>query len=102
MFSPLPSRFGKKKKKHKKAVLMLVKVLDKAGNHDLLRFPPFHQEMLTQSYWNAGENMGRVKVVISEGLIRGPGISPFERTRNLVSFSFQHAPLSMCNRFLDG
>lgn len=69
-------------------------MLDKDGNHDLLRFPPFHEEMVTQSWWNAGEDMGRIKVVIAEGLIHGLGISTFERTRNLVAFSFQHAPLS--------
>lgn len=68
--------------------------LDKAGNRDSLKFPLFHQEMLTQSWWNAGENVGRVKVVISEGIARGRGISPFERLRNIVSFSFQHAPIS--------
>lgn len=69
--------------------------MDKAGNRDSLKFPLFHQEMLTQSWWNAGENVGRVKVVISEGIARGRGISPFERLRNIVSFSFQHAPISI-------
>lgn len=68
--------------------------LDKAGNRDSLKFPLFHQEMLTQSWWNAGENIGRVKVIISEGIARGRGVSPFERLRNIVSFSFQHAPIS--------
>lgn len=71
-----------------------IAVLDKAGNHDMLRFPPFHQEMITQSWWNAGESMGRIRVVIAEGIVYGHAVSSFERTRNLVSFSFQHAPLS--------
>jgi hypothetical protein len=48
--------------------------------------------MLTQSYWNAGENIGRVKVTIAEGFVHGRNDSPFMRTKNIVTFSFQHAP----------
>ena len=67
-------------------------VVDKEGNRDLLRWPRFRGEMLTQTYWNAGEDKGRVKVTITEGYLHGPGVFPFTRTKNLVSFSFQHAP----------
>ncbi|KAL8729641.1 MAG: hypothetical protein Q9166_004590 [cf. Caloplaca sp. 2 TL-2023] len=67
---------------------------DKTGNQECLRFPPFHQEMLTQNWWSAGEDIGRVKVVISEGVGVGQGPpSAFRRVKNIVSFSFQHAPL---------
>lgn len=66
---------------------------DKGGTHGLLKFPPFHMEMLTQSWWSAGENMGRIKIIIAEGLMRSSATSPFERTKNIVSFSFQHAPI---------
>ena len=66
---------------------------DKDGNHDQLRFPPFHTEVLTQTWANPAQGMGRIKVVIAEGINHGPGVSAFERTKNLVSFSFQHAPL---------
>ena len=48
--------------------------------------------MLTQSYWSAGENMGRIKVTITEGYLNAPGALPFAKAKNLVSFSFQHAP----------
>ncbi|MCJ1245849.1 hypothetical protein MMC30_003053 [Trapelia coarctata] len=48
--------------------------------------------MLTQSYWSAGENMGRIKVTITEGYLNAPGVLPFVKVKNLVSFSFQHAP----------
>ena len=68
--------------------------IDKAGNRDSLRFPAFHQEMLTQNWWNAGENKGRVKIIITEGHLQVQGILPFIRAKNVVSFSFQHAPLS--------
>lgn len=66
---------------------------DKDGNHDQLRFPPFHTEVLTQTWANPAQNMGRIKIIIAEGINHGRGISAFERTKNLVSFSFQHAPL---------
>ena len=38
--------------------------------------------------------MGRIKVVISEGVLPALTALPFKRMKNLVSFSFQHAPLS--------
>lgn len=66
---------------------------DKDGNNDQLRFPPFHTEVLTQTWANPAQNMGRIKVIIAEGINHGPGVSAFEKTKNLVSFSFQHAPL---------
>ncbi|MCJ1348986.1 hypothetical protein MMC31_007219 [Peltigera leucophlebia] len=56
---------------------------DKSGTHGLLKFPPFHMEMLTQSWWSAGENMGRIKIIIAEGLMRSSATSPFERAKNI-------------------
>jgi hypothetical protein len=71
--------------------------VDKAGNHDALGFPPFHEAMLTQSWWNAGENLGRIRVIIAEGILNRAGSSPpFTRIGNIASFSFQHAPLREC------
>lgn len=67
--------------------------MHKDGKHDQLRFPPFHTEVLTQTWANPAQNVGRIKVVIAEGISLRPGVSAFERTKNLVSFSFQHAPL---------
>lgn len=66
---------------------------DKDGNHDPLRFPPFHTEVLTQTWANPAQNMGRIKVIIAEGINHGTAVPAFERTKSLVSFSFQHAPL---------
>lgn len=67
---------------------------DKAGHQECLRFPPFPQEMLMDQWWSAGEDLGRVRVVITEGLARGQGQpGAFRRVKNVVSFSFQHAPL---------
>jgi hypothetical protein len=63
------------------------------GDFEPLGFPPFHRELLTQSYWNASDDLGRIKVVIAEGFPRESQTMPFERIRNIVAFSFQHAPL---------
>jgi len=82
------------------ADLMMLLVVDKNGDVETLTFPTFHQELLTQNYWNAGDNLGRIKVIISEGFPRDSATMPFERVKNLVAFSFQHAPLGT-QLFLD-
>ncbi|KAL8785191.1 MAG: hypothetical protein Q9213_003538 [Squamulea squamosa] len=70
--------------------------LDKTGTQECLRFPQFHQEMLTQDWWNPGEDIGRIKLVISEGLVSGQDPpAGFRRVRNILTFSFQHAPLAI-------
>jgi hypothetical protein len=73
--------------------------VDKNGNQDSLRFPPFHQEILQQSHWDAGELHGRVRVTISEGFSRPRRSPPFERVKDIIAFSFQHAPLRKSLRF---
>jgi hypothetical protein len=67
--------------------------IDKNGEMEHLRFPEFHRELLTQSYWNAGDELGRVKVIIAEGCLRDHMATSLDRIKNVVSFSFQHAPL---------
>jgi hypothetical protein len=67
--------------------------LNKHGEFEKLKFPVFHKELLSQSYWNAGDDFGRIKVVIAEGFSREHLAYPFDRTKNIVSFSFQHAPI---------
>jgi hypothetical protein len=67
--------------------------MNKKGEFEKLKFPTFHRELLAQNYWNAGDDFGRVKIVISEGFSRDHLAYPFEQVRNIVSFSFQHAPL---------
>ena len=54
--------------------------------------------MLSSGYWNAADDFGRLKLIISEGFQgRHPPIT-FERMRNIVSFSFQHAPLTVLEK----
>jgi hypothetical protein len=67
--------------------------MNKNGEMERLKFPVFHHELLTQSYWNAGDELGRIKVVIAEGLSRDPLSTTLDRIKNIVAFSFQHAPL---------
>lgn len=61
-------------------------------NRGFLSWPQFHEEQLSQTYWRAGDSYGRIKIVISQGvltletgLVSGP--------QNLVVFAFQHAPM---------
>ncbi len=67
---------------------------DRNGQH--LRFPKFHKEILQQPDWEPGELIGRVKVVLAEGVVRentppAPSAARFDRLRDIVAFSFQHA-----------
>ncbi|RMZ88163.1 hypothetical protein DV736_g4606, partial [Chaetothyriales sp. CBS 134916] len=57
-----------------------------------LQFPSFHPELLQQASWDAAEHRGRIRVTIAEGVMRGPA---FERLRDVIAFSFQHAPLNI-------
>ena len=66
--------------------------MNKASNRKSLCWPKFRAEQLSQNYWDAGEDLGRIKVVIAEGYAQTLRDSPFIRTKNLVTFSFQHAP----------
>ncbi|KAI1134994.1 hypothetical protein F5Y05DRAFT_421751 [Hypoxylon sp. FL0543] len=67
----------------------------KNGDLETLRFPPFRREVLQQSYWNPADDVGRIKIVISEGFPRDSLSVPIERVKNIVAFSFQHAPLDI-------
>ncbi|RCI09046.1 hypothetical protein L249_5145 [Ophiocordyceps polyrhachis-furcata BCC 54312] len=64
-----------------------------------LKFPPFRRELLQQSFWNPADDLGRIKIVISEGFQRDPLSTPVERVKNIVVFSFQHAPIGGCRFF---
>ena len=67
---------------------------DKADKRIQIRFPPFHAEVLTQVWANPAQGMGTIKVVLAEGINQGSAESvSFMKLRNIVTFSFQHAPL---------
>ncbi|KAI1372685.1 hypothetical protein F4677DRAFT_431824 [Hypoxylon crocopeplum] len=67
----------------------------KNGDLETLRFPSFRSEVLRQSYWNPADDTGRIKIIISEGFPRDSLTVPIERVKNIVAFSFQHAPLDI-------
>lgn len=67
--------------------------MDKNGNRDSLRFPPFYPEALGRHWWNAAANVGRIKVIIAEGFGKIQREPVFERVKNIVCYNFQHAPL---------
>ncbi|KAK3303063.1 uncharacterized protein B0T15DRAFT_262446 [Chaetomium strumarium] len=67
----------------------------KTGELERLKFPRFRQELLVQNHWNPGDDIGRIKIIISEGFPRDSLSAPIERVKNVVAFSFQHAPLEI-------
>ncbi|CAI7634943.1 unnamed protein product [Penicillium pancosmium] len=69
--------------------------MDRDGNQDVLRFPPFHPDILEQRHWDAGDSYGRIKIVLAEGFSRPHRSPPFERVKDVVALSFQHAPLNI-------
>ncbi|RDA91100.1 hypothetical protein CP533_6698 [Ophiocordyceps camponoti-saundersi (nom. inval.)] len=71
----------------------------KGSEIELLKFPPFRRELLHQSFWNPADDLGRIKIVISEGFQRDPPSTPIERVKNVVVFSFQHAPIGESRLF---
>ncbi|KAJ4415227.1 hypothetical protein N0V82_007464 [Gnomoniopsis sp. IMI 355080] len=69
--------------------------MSKQGELETLKFPSFRRELLYQNHWSPGDDIGRIKIIISEGFPRDSPSNPIERVKNLVTFSFQHAPLSI-------
>ncbi|KAL2017191.1 hypothetical protein VTK56DRAFT_2511 [Thermocarpiscus australiensis] len=67
----------------------------KNGELERLRFPHFRRELLYQNHWNPGDDIGRIKIIITEGFPRDSLSVPIERVKNVVAFSFQHAPLEI-------
>lgn len=67
----------------------------KQGELEPLKFPPFRRELLYQNHWSPGDEIGRIKIIISEGFPRDSPTNPTERVKNVVAFSFQHAPLGL-------
>lgn len=64
-----------------------------------LTFPAFHAEILQQPRWDPGEQLGRVQLVLTEGVLReaeqlqtGGRKVAFDGLRDIIAFSFQHAP----------
>ena len=69
-------------------------VINQDEKPEQLHFPPFHQEILTQVWANPAQGMGTIRVVVAEGIDQGQASSAsFIKLRNIVTFSFQHAPL---------
>ncbi|GJN66152.1 hypothetical protein PLICBS_000168 [Purpureocillium lilacinum] len=69
--------------------------VEKTGKLEPLRFPLFRRELLQQSHWSPADDVGRIKLILSEGFPRDSLSLPMERVKNVVMFSFQHAPLGV-------
>ncbi|KIV89274.1 hypothetical protein PV10_08852 [Exophiala mesophila] len=75
-------------------------VIDSGIQGEPLLFPPFHKSVMQQPHWEPGDVIGRIKLVIAEGIIREDYTMVdsnlrLDRLRDVVSFSFQHAPLDV-------
>ncbi|PSR81298.1 hypothetical protein BD289DRAFT_484497 [Coniella lustricola] len=70
-------------------------VINLHGEREPLKFPSFRRELLHQNHWNPGDDLGRIKVIISEGFPRDSSSNPIERIKNVAVFSFQHAPMDI-------
>ena len=64
-----------------------------------LTFPVFHPEILQQPRWEPGEQLGRIQLVLTEGVLRESTDLQtkarkvaFDGLRDVIAFSFQHAP----------
>ncbi|KAK5063173.1 hypothetical protein LTR84_005249 [Exophiala bonariae] len=68
----------------------------RTGDGQPLLFPVFHKDILYQTHWEPGDVIGRISVVIAEGVVRLDSPQPdprltFDRLRDVVTFAFQHA-----------
>lgn len=68
-----------------------------------LMFPAFHPEILQQPRWDPAEPLGRIQVVLTEGVLKESMNSQmttskmsFDGLRDVVAFAFQHAPQGLC------
>lgn len=66
---------------------------------DPLRFPPFHRDIMSQAYWEASDQVGRIRVELSTGYMDSKS-KQFVKFMNLVNFAFQPAPMGKSNVFL--
>lgn len=74
--------------------LLTVAALANGRTPTVLEFPHFRREVQQQSYWSPADDIGRIKIILSEGYLPPIGAPRVERVRNVVAFSFQHAPIS--------
>ncbi|KAK3109329.1 hypothetical protein LTR53_017538 [Teratosphaeriaceae sp. CCFEE 6253] len=72
---------------------------DVEGKHLPLAFPRFHRSMMSQTHWNASDDLGRIKIQLSAGYdVHVEGRSQFVKILDHVVFSFQPAPLDVLER----
>lgn len=78
-------------------------VHDSEGRYENLRFPPFHRAIMSETHWDATEDLGRIKIELSQGYqVERDGKVIFHKHSNVVCYSFQPAPLGMYIERHDG
>ncbi|KIL93002.1 hypothetical protein FAVG1_04183 [Fusarium avenaceum] len=74
-------------------------IIENGPHEQTLKFPLFQQELLSQRHWSPADNLGRLKLIISEGVsYPSPDNKHVEKLKSLVVFSFQHAPQEILER----
>ena len=67
---------------------------DPNGKKRPLLFPPFHKTVLSRRDWDISDDLGRIKVCISEGYrVKQADGQSFVSVREVVCFTFHPAPL---------
>ena len=78
----------------------LSNAVDADGKALPLVFPRFNKSLMTQSHWNATDDVGRIKIQLSAGYqIDVQNKKPkFVKLVDHVTFAFQHTPLDVLER----
>jgi len=72
---------------------------DAHGKNRPLLFPPFHRTVLSRRDWDISDDLGRIKVCISEGYrIKETYGQSFVPVKEVVCFTFHPAPLGKRDR----
>ncbi|KAM0203070.1 hypothetical protein ACHAPI_001242 [Fusarium lateritium] len=80
-------------------LIKLPYIIENGPHEQTLKFPLFQQELLSQRHWSPADNLGRFKLIISEGVsYTSSDNKHVEKLKNLVVFSFQHAPQEILER----
>ncbi|GAB7344237.1 hypothetical protein MBLNU457_2122t2 [Dothideomycetes sp. NU457] len=72
---------------------------DGHGKKRPLLFPPFHRTVLSRRDWDISDDLGRIKICISEGyLVKEADGQSFVPIKEVVCFTFHPAPLERLER----
>lgn len=75
---------------------------DAHGKKRPLLFPPFRKTVLSRRDWDISDDLGRIKICISEGYrMKEEDGQTFVPVKEVVCFTFHPAPLGKCTNYVD-